>query len=96
MYLVWREAEKSSDMDGIQAPYCLKQWKKKKKKKKTIKRRKAFARDRGANHQERKFKQKVVDKKHSGGGGGGKLWPLIDENLWKEFLLLVADTAENC
>jgi mannose-1-phosphate guanylyltransferase len=37
----------------------------------------------------------VVDKKHSG-GGGGKLWPLIDENLWKEFLLLVADTAENC
>lgn len=95
MYLVWREAEKSSDMDGIQAPYCLKQWKTKKKKK-TIKRRKAFARDRGANHQERKFKQKVVDKEHSGGEGGGKLWPLIDENLWKEFLLLVADTAENC
>ncbi len=94
MYLVWREAEKSSDMDGIQAPYCLKRWKKKKKKK-TIKRRKAFARDRGANHQERKFKQKVVDKKHSG-GGGGKLWPLIDENLWKELLLLVADTAEHC
>ncbi len=71
MYLVWREAEKSSDMDGIQAPYCLKQ--RKKKKKKTIQRRKAFARDRGANHQERKFKQKVVDKKHSGGEGGGKL-----------------------